>query len=385
MKKICFFMRSPFTLGGEQRVVTILSNYLAKKGYDVYFLLTDKFKKIDYDIYKMDKNIKILFIPGYNRICNRILRKILSTFRYNFKFSFLLQRESYCNIFDEKLLLNEFNKYNFDYVIGVSSDFFSVLGLLKNKLTGTKIIAWEHSTFESYFKTKNHRFYNQEKLLHKILSNFDYYVVQTSDDKEKIRKEFGINCHVIGNPNTIFCNNNAISSLTSKNFIAAGRFDYVKGYDLLIEAFNIFCKKNKEYNLLIIGDGVEKDNYINLIKKYKLEKRISLIDKTTEIEKYYMQSCAYVMSSRWEGWGMVVTEAMQFGLPIVSFDIPSTLEIFGDMECGVLVPKFDVLKLACALEKVIGDNKMKYQKNSLKRVKNFDITIIGEMWLNILK
>lgn len=381
MKKICFFMRTPFSLGGEQRVVTVLSNYLVNKNYDVYFLLTSGDKKVDFDMYGMDKRIKIKFLKNYNNIFNKIFRKIFRLFRYiNFLF---LTKNSYCNFIDRKILIDEFNKHNFDYIIGISSEYFAILSIIKNKLKNTKIIGWQHSTFESYFKTKNHRLYNQKKFVVEMFKNLDKYVVQTNSDQNKILNEFGIVSYTIGNPNTF--KENKISKLDCNNFLAVGRFDYIKGFDLLIEAFNIFAKKNNQFNLFIVGDGSEKKVYEKLINKYNLNDKVFLIEKTNNISKYYLNSSAYIMTSRWEGWGMVVTEAMQFGLPIVGFDIPSTVEIFGNSACGILVSKFDVEKLAVAMENItLNEKKYEYSKNCINQVKNFDIDKIGEKWIKIL-
>ena len=68
-------MNSPFTLGGEQRVVTILANYLVNHNYEVSFLLTDRFQKQDYEMYKLDKKIKLNFVLKYNKFFNRVVRK----------------------------------------------------------------------------------------------------------------------------------------------------------------------------------------------------------------------------------------------------------------------------------------------------------------------
>lgn len=381
MKKICFFMRTPFSLGGEQRVVTTLSNYLVDRGYDVYFLLTCPNDRVDYKMYNMDKRIKILFMKKYNNIFNRIFRKFFSFFRYKSNLFFV--RNSYCNFIDKKILTEELNKHKFDYIIGVSSEHFGILSVIKDNLINSKIIAWQHSTFESYFKTKNHRMFNQNTFIKQMMSKVDKYVVQTCSDKQKILNEYGIDAYVIGNPNTF--KQSELSKLESKNFLAIGRFDYVKGFDMLIEAFSIFAQNNKQSNLYIVGEGKEKKVYEKLIDKYNLRDRVFIINKTNQIKQYYLNSLAYIMTSRWEGWGMVVTEAMQFGLPIIGFDIPSTIEIFGDKECGILVEKFDIKKLANAMEEILSNNKKyEYSKNCIEQVKNFNIEEIGEKWVEIL-
>ena len=83
---------------------------------------------------------------------------------------------------------------------------------------------------------------------------------------------------------------------------------------------------------------------------------------------------------------MVVTEAMQCGLPIVSSDLPSSREILGDVECGIIVSDYSVDAFSQAMLEIVKDDKYKYlSKNCIERVKNFDIEVIGKKWTNILK
>lgn len=380
-KKICFFMYTPFTLGGEQRVVTVLANNLIEQGYNVDFILLDKTKKIDYSRYNMNKNIKIRFIHNsikfkVKRKLALIIRKKLINTRILNKSLFLQKRMySYC----EKVA-DIINKEKYDYVIGVASEYYGILSYLKPKIKNTKVVAWQHSTFDAYYKTPGRRLYNQEKFIKEMFKNIDYYVCQTHDDKELISKHFNFDAIVINNPNTFKTSKK--SNLSSKIFMAAGRFSKIKGFDMLIESFNLFSKNDNEWKLYIIGDGEEKKKYIEKIKKYNLQDRIVLKPKTNNIEEYYLNSSVYLMSSLWEGWGMVVTEAMQYGLPVISYDLPSTKEIFGNLECGILVEKFNIEKYAYEMGKIVKNKKQlkKFSDNAIKQVKKFDIEKIGKKW-----
>lgn len=380
-KKICFFMYTPFTLGGEQRVVTILANNLIEQGFAVDFILLDKTKKKDYSIYNMDKNIRIKFINNsikykFRRKLAFLIRKRLINTKVLNK-SLFLQRKmySYC-----EEVVDIINKEEYDYAIGVASEYYAILSQFKQKIKNTKIIAWQHSTFDAYYKTPGRRLYNQEKFIKRMFENIDYYVCQTEDDKRQIKENFGFDAIVINNPNTFKVSKK--SDLSAKIFMAAGRFSKIKGFDNLIESFYLFSLKNEDWKLYIIGDGKEKNNYINKIKKYGLEDRVILKPKTNNIEEYYLSSSIYLMTSLWEGWGMVVTEAMQYGLPVISYDLPSIREIFGTTECGVLVEKFNIEKYAYEMGKIVKNKKQlkKFSDNAIKQVKNFDIEKIGKKW-----
>ncbi len=390
MKKICFFMNSPFTLGGEQRVVTILANYLVNHNYEVSFLLTDRFQKQDYEMYKLDKKIKLNFVLKYNKFFNRVVRKFYKKLGvFNSKKGIIKNRLSllkkiYCNGFDKKILANVINKEKYDFVIGIGSEYFSILVILKPFLSNSKIVAWEHSCFNAYFKTKGRRFYNQNALIKYLFNNIDYYVVQTDDDRKKIENNYKYSAITLNNPNSF--KTLEISDLTTKNFVAVGRYTFVKCFDELIEAFHLFSKNNSEWNLYIVGEGDDRKKYQDIINKYNLNKRIFLTGQVIDVPKYYLNSSIYVMTSSWEGWGMVVTEAMAYGLPIISYDIPSSREIFGKSNCGILIEKNNVSQLASAMN-YLANNELKIKemsKESLSQVKKFDIEKIGKQWIKLI-
>lgn len=391
MKRICFLMSSPFTVGGEQRVVTTLANFFENKGYEVYFLLTHSNKLVDYNIYKLDKKVKIIFMEEYNKLGHKILRKSFNFLKkINMKVNILkyflyLQKNIYCNYIDKKVLKKYINKYKFNCIIGLASEYSGMLAVLRKDITGCKLIGWQHSCYNAYFKTRGRRFFNEEKFVKYMFENLDEYIVQTMSDYREIFDEYGFKAKVIGNPNTFLTQENC--KLDNKRFIAAGRFDSVKNFEGLIEAFYKFSLDNKEWKLYIFGDGKGKENCNNLIKKYKLENRVFLPGKSFNMKEEYMNSSIYLMTSKWEGWGMVVAEAMQFGLPVISFDLPCIREIFGKENCGILVKKFDIEQYSVAMSEIIKneENLKIMSENAKKRIKNFDINIIGEYWYNLIE
>lgn len=107
---------------------------------------------------------------------------------------------------------------------------------------------------------------------------------------------------------------------------------YVKGYDLLIQAFSIFAQKNKDWTLTIVGEGKEKNKILKLVKKLKLEDRVKIDKFTKNIKKYMLNSSIYLLTSRWEGMPMTVLEAYEMGLPVISFDIDAMKELTNDTE-----------------------------------------------------
>lgn len=379
-------METPFTLGGEQRVVTILANYLVSRNYDVTFLLTDRKKRVDYNLYQLNAEVKIQFINELNKPLFKVKKKIwkiINKFNYKtglFKNNYAIVKRFYC-LKEEK---EQIKKYlnNYDYIIGVASEFYSKLSVIKEKSDTFQIFAWQHSCFEAYFKSKNRRFFNQDAFIKRLFKNIDAYIVQTEDDRKKIKREFGFDSTTINNPNTY--NSTFKNKFKNKQFIAAGRFTFMKNFDLLIESFKIFNEEIKDWTLTILGDGPEHKKCIALVEKYGLKDKVFLPGKTQNIVEIYLDSSIYLMSSSWEGWGMVVTEAMQCGLPVISYSLPSVKEIFGNLECGILVNNLLPIEFAKAMKKLVKSQKYKkLSNNCIKQVSNFNIDIVGEKWVNL--
>ena len=170
----------------------------------------------------------------------------------------------------------------------------------------------------------------------------------------------------------------------SKRFLAVGRFSQKhKGFDLLIEAFHLFVQNNKEWNLDIVGEGVEEEFYRSLIKKYQLEDRITIYPFTNNIQAFYSNAQIYVLSSRWEGFGLVLVEAMAHGLPIISSDLPTSIEIMGDF--GFYFKNGDIQDLA---QRLIDATIIDWEEKSRKAftvAKKFDLEHIIEKWKRLIE
>ncbi len=390
MKKVCFYLRTPFTLGGEQRVTTVLANYLVKAGYQVYFLVYDYNLSVDYDYYKLDKAVETVYIREAYEIKNRILRRVPLEIRKRQKTRKIMktlagQKWITMTKRDAGLLAKYINRYDFDYVIGIANDHIAHLTIAKPYIKRAKIIGWQHSTFEAYFKMPGNRMYNYRELARDMFDNVDDYIVQTKSDAEQISREFNAECTVINNPNTF--GETAVSTLENNRFIAVGRFVENKRFMLRLKAFKIFNQEHDNWKLYLVGDGQEKGKYESYIEREGLQSKIILTGSTNETEKYYSDSSIYLMTSMWEGWGMTVVEAMQHGLPVISVDLPSIREIFGDSNCGIIMKNDSEEEMArCMKQLAENREKMKIMGiNAVSRVKAFDSEVIGKQWEAVLK
>lgn len=386
--KICFLMPTPFNLGGEQRVVSVISNILVSYNYDVTIMCTEAKYKENYDLYKLDSRVKIEYANIKMGFIDKVIRKfkyIINSINMHtgiIKNNLFLLKFINRNVKQQKEIIKKINEDKYDIVIGVGSDYCVLLTDIKNKIN-SKLIGWQHSCFEAYFETKGIRLYNQEKLVKLMLKTLDEYIVLTNKDKIRIKEKFDIDVKTIYNPKSFY--SDKVCELNNKNFLAAGRFDKVKGYDLLLESYSMFCKKNKDWTLTIVGEGIEKENIISLIKKYNLENLVILDPFTDNIKEYFLKSSVFLLSSRWEGMPMIILESMEMGCPVISYDIDVMQEILG--EAGSLVKRFKTEDFANEMLK-LADNyeiRKKMGNKAREQSKQFSYDIIGEKWINIFQ
>jgi glycosyltransferase involved in cell wall biosynthesis len=199
-----------------------------------------------------------------------------------------------------------------------------------------RCIGWIHNSFEALFSAAS--LYIGPQLEHHYvlqMQKLDCTVVlgrHDANEWENALQEYCKSCetHVTVIPNPLTLKPGHSSTGTSKRFLAVGRMSRLhKGFDLLIDAFRLFAQNDREWKLDIVGEGPEEERLREMIADYALEQRVTLHPFTNSIQDYYSQAQVYVLSSRWEGFGLVLVEAMAHGLPVVSSDLPTSLEIMG--------------------------------------------------------
>ncbi len=174
----------------------------------------------------------------------------------------------------------------------------------------------------------------------------------------------------------------SVSPITDHFILGVGRLVWQKGFDRLLVTFRRL--NQSDLHLVILGEGKERLALINLAHELGIEERVYFPGRVADVETWYRQAACFVLSSRHEGWPLVLMEAMANGCPVVSFDCqygPS--EIIEDSESGLLVAEGDVEGLTKAIARVLDDETLRRNLvvKGMERVKAFDIKEIALRWL----
>lgn len=384
MKRICFLVDSIFSIGGVQRVTAVIAKALAKD-YDVTIVTFDNPTTKDitlYDLQEADIHYRFFKYPSVNKWKDYCCKAYSGLYRLVLpqnKLNTIWYRHSSFPSERRNALTKELRDGNYDVIIGVHAPLAVNLTICKPRLGKVRLIGWIHNSYQAMFSkeslyigTDRRKFYEWQlaKLHHTIiLCHYD-------------EQQYHFPTNVIYNPLTL--KPGTISTGTSKKFLAVGRFTLLhKGFDLLIDAFHLFAHHNTEWTLDIVGEGVEEELYRKKITEYNLQERITIHPFTNHIQSFYSNAQVYVLSSRWEGFGLVLIEAMAHGLPIVSSDLPASQEIMGDF--GLYFENGNIEQLAQRLEEATHLDWQKKSKEALEIAKRFDLNTIVDQWKRIIE
>ena len=365
--KIAYCTPSLYIPGGVERVLTTKANYLADVvGYDVYIILTDGKEKAPYyplsdkiHVINLDINFEELWSLSFvkkgitylkkQRIFEKRLSKALCDIKPDITISLLRREVNFlCDLKDGSKKVGEMhiNRQNYRNFEAGDTNFIKKI-------------------FEKYWMYS----------LIKQLKRLDCFIVLSDEDK-KSWKELD-NVIVIPNPLppvTI----SQTSTTENKKVIAVGRYVYQKGFDLLVEAWKTVAEKHPNWHLYIYGRG-DKNNY-------KTVNNCHFEDAVENINDKYAESSIFVLSSRFEGFGMVIIEAMKCGVPAVSFACPcGPKDIITNGKDGFLVENGNTKQLAERICYLIEheEERKEMGKNAIETAKKYDINEIGKRWANL--
>ena len=166
-----------------------------------------------------------------------------------------------------------------------------------------------------------------------------------------------------------------------------GRMGFEKGFDLLLRAFALCAEEFPDWTLRLVGQGAEQQRLRNLAEQLGIQHAVRFEPVTKEPERVLRESDLFVLSSRIEGFPMMLLEAMACGLPVVSFDCMSgPREMIRHGMNGLLVPPEDVGALANAMQMLMGNEHERERLAARARevIERFSLPSVMRMWNEVL-
>ena len=348
------FISNFFGDGGAARVLSVLTGEFVKQGYKITLC---SYSQSDKDEYKNADGVEhIKFnLRRKNKIAKRIER--ISVLRKE------LKKHKAATV------------VAFEYFVNMQT-IVACFGL-KNKI----IISERNDTASMGGKFPT-------SLLRNILYRFcDCLVCQTPDAKAYFPKAIQKKSVIIPNPIKEGLPS-AFSGEREKKIINFCRLEKQKNLPLLIDAFELFLKKQDEYALHIYGDGREKTNLEEYIISKGMERRVFLHKATFDVHEKVLKAAMFVSSSDYEGLSNSMLEAMGIGLPVVCTDCPcgGARMVINDHENGILVRTGDAKALSEAMLEIVNDDVLswKLSENAVKIKEELSVQKILCEWEKLI-
>ena len=356
------------TGGGAERVAALWATGFIQRGHEVSIIVNTK-AKCD-TTYSVPESVKV-FSLGVN-ISYVKLRVIFNKFR---------------NVFCSKQrrmakLLHDISP---DIIIGILSpwawDAYQVTRDMNVKIINTEHNPLERPHWDPFSDL-------QKKFRFELNKYFDHVTVLTNADIDYIGTSLS-NVSFLPNPLAFSPIDKKVKK--GKIVLASGRIDEwkIKGFDLLINAWGKICHFYPEWKLQIVGTGTT-DNIVflkNLAKTVGISfAQIEFLGFCDDIQTLYQRSSVFVLSSRYEGFGMVLIEAMSQGCACIACDYKGRQsEIITDKSQGITCPVEDVEALANAIKRMIEDDeyRMQCQHNAIERSKYYSLDNTMDRWEEI--
>lgn len=384
-KKICFVL-DDFLFGGIERVFINYAKTIDKTKYDIDVIILSRTEEM------------VKQIPEE---CNIILKKLPRSHCPMYRASTMVRRDGgailyYGTYFLKKIFLEpinyvkfmKLNRKKYDTVIAFSGHINDIYASLKF-LRAKKKIVWAHGMIYQYLLISP-AFEKMYKKFDKIVSinNLDQNDIFYCKPYLNYKIENLYNPVIIEDIETSEVEIDNIKQKYGEYILSVARLEQPKDFITLIKAYKILKESNKiNYNLVIVGDGPDRTKIEECIRENKLEQNVFLTGSQKNVAKFYKGAKLFVLSTKSEGLGMVIIEAMKYGIPTISTDAPyGPRDIFKNNEFGILTPVGDEKVLAQEINKILENEELynHYKNQSLKRYMDFVPEKIIEKFYEII-
>lgn len=352
--KIAFLINNYTAIGGIERVVPLISNELIKNNE---ISIISLYSIGDTNNYKYDEKIGIYTINKKNKK-NYILdfRKSISQIK-----EIVTTKKIDCLIYCGELL--------------------APYALLSCKKTKTKCIFWTHTSALNYDE-----FFGQRFLKYIAFTKSFYIITLTNKSKQLIMDKYHVN-NVASIPNPVdpaLLNRKVNYNKDSKKIITVGRICKQKNYEVLMEVAKIVLNELSDWTWDIVGEGDKKleKKLLKILSEYKLNDQIFFRGNIENIYDIYSNYSMIVMTSKSEGFPMVLLEGAANGLPLISFDVLTGPREIINNNNGVLINPFDVQAMGKEIIRLANDQKTRtsMSKYNIDNIYKYDISVISNLW-----
>ena len=375
--KIAYIYSTMAVAGGTERMITEKANYFSERyGYDVTIISCFQ-RTNENNFFHLSKNVKQinLEIPFFSQYKYKYPKRLWVKWQMNW----LLKKSI------KKVVL----EINPDILIGVSRFKSNYVSTIKCK--AKKVIECHEVRYNTIRDTGLDRsfltrvFFNIYEFFYfrTIERNADVVITLTEGDKMLWKR--AKRTEVIPNFSTMPISQ--YTDCTSKRVIAVGRLAWEKGFGRLIEAWRIVSSKHSDWHLDIYGEGSMHDTLIALAKLCKAQ-NLTFHNVMSNISHEYATSSICAVTSYFEGFSLVLLEAMKHGVPCVAFNCPfGPGSIINDANNGFLVYDGEIRIFADRLCRLIEDENLRKQfsKAAIEKSKTFDVDVIMNKWKELFE
>ena len=382
--------------GGAERVISLLGNSFAERGYDTTLIVTHQSLK-DADLANIQKHVHTISLEDeITRESKRLKSFLMLKARFVGKINRTVLRKS-----DDEYLIKKYEVRNFDKVHWMKKYFEKnarntiiaflndsvFLALLSAQKSDRVIISERSDPSQSASSKTNMAFFKT------MYDKADQIVFQSPDVMQWYNNKINVKGRVIFNPLKPDLPKRFIG-VRKKRIVNFCRISKEKNLHLLINSFDNFSKDFPEYELWIYGDAVGEssqryiENVEETIKQVACKNKIHILPAQQEIHRLIRDYSMFVSSSDFEGMSNSMLEAMAIGLPTICTDCPAggARAVIKDHENGILVPVNDVQAMANAMKEIAGDSELaeKLSLNGTKLREELSVNKIVNQWMEII-